>query len=262
MERRYLNENSVEFIDEMVKRWGRVVVPFFSSGENSRAGANGFGTGFLVRFNSKHYLVTAMHVVEDALGCSACAINICGVGVGLKDIFFYRDKENDLAVADLDEFLVNNGFDSIPSIDLDNEHTSFKPLGFYLLMGYPGTKNKLEPRWGKINRNLYSITTEKLGSNIGINTDIGVPILFEYDPKNQIDSNLKSAGRPPELYGMSGGPALELHAKYISEDELRFYVRLTGILVEWHKRKKIIVAVCKNKLIDLIERLEELRIKK
>jgi hypothetical protein len=246
-------EDSVEFIDELVKRWGQLVIPFFSSNPKSKTGAIGFGSGFLVRFSGKHYLVSALHVINDALAHGTVVLNIKGKGIVLENLEFFIDSDNDIAAAPIDEFLIRNGINSVPAVELDNEKSSFEPLGFHLLMGYPGTKNKLDTKWNKVDRKLYSITAEICSAEPEVNTEISDHVLFNFDPKNQVDSNLKPAGKPPQLYGMSGGPAFEIHAKRVSEDELKFYVRLVGVLVEWHQNKKVVIAAKKEALTSLLQ---------
>ncbi|MEZ7493373.1 trypsin-like peptidase domain-containing protein [Pseudoalteromonas distincta] len=246
-------EDSVDFIDELVKSWGGLVVPFFSSNPKSKTKVNGFGSGFLVRFSGSHYLVTALHVINDALSHDTVVLNIKGKGIVLENLKFFIDSDNDIAAAPIDEFLMRNGINSVQAVELDNEKTSFKPSGFHLLMGYPGSKNKLDTKWDKVDRKLYSFTAKICSAAPNVNTEISDHVLFDFDPKDQVDSNFKSVGKPPHLYGMSGGPAFEIHQKRVSEGELKFYVRLTGVLVEWHQNKKVVIAAKKEALTNLLQ---------
>lgn len=173
---------------------------FFSSNPKSKTGANGFGSGFLVRFLGSHYLVSALHVVENALEHGTVVVNINGKGIVLENIGFFKDSDNDIAAAPIDEFLIRNGINSVPAVELDNENTSFEPIGYHLLMGYPGTKNKLDTRWNKTERKLYSIIAQICSEETDVNTDISDTVLFEFDTKALVDSNLKPAGKPPQLY--------------------------------------------------------------
>ena len=169
--------DSVEFIDELVKRWGRLVVPFFSNNPKSKTGANGFGSGFLVRFSGSHYLVSALHVINDALSHGTVALNIKGKGIVLENLEFFIDSDNDIAAAPIDEFLMRNGINSVAAVELDNEKTSFEPLGLHLLMGYPGTKNKLDTNWNKVDRRLYGISAELCSAAPDVNTEVSDHVL-------------------------------------------------------------------------------------
>jgi hypothetical protein len=86
--------------------------------------------------------------------------------------------------------------------------------------------------WGKIDRQLLSLTAELAPTGTLVPTEIRNPVLFAYEPKVQVDSLLNRIGPPPALQGMSGGPTLELRATRLSEEEFRFHPRLSGVAAE------------------------------
>jgi hypothetical protein len=246
------DEKSLKFIDEIAEKWGRVTVPFFSNSKKSTSGANLFGSGFIARFKDKNYLVTAHHVAEDMLNYNACVVNINSTGVILENIEFYIDKINDLAIAPIDFLLEKHGIKKISYVPLPPQ-THEVPLGYHIILGYPGTKNKLERKWGKINRHFFSITVEKTALPAFIKTTVNDAICFYFDQNCQMDSTLNKIGKPPDLYGMSGGPVFELFVN-IEHDHYRFSVQLSGVIVEWHKNDRIVLAAPLTKLVELIKK--------
>jgi len=241
-----LNDANVEYIDQIVRRWGRVVVPFFRPGK-SKTAAHVFGSGFLAYALGRHWLVTALHVIEDVLSLDACVINVAGHGIVLERVPFFPDRENDLAFAPIDRLLSTHDIKAIPVIDLEREESEASPLGYH-----PATKNELDPRWGKIDRQLLSLTAELAPTGTLVPTEIRNPVLFAYEPKVQVDSLLNRIGPPPALQGMSGGPTLELRATRLSEEEFRFHPRLSGVLVEWRRKERIIVATSATRLREAL----------
>jgi len=86
-----------------------------------------------------------------------------------------------------------------------------------------------------------------------LKTDIQDRAVFTYNPKRMVDSYFNRISNPPNLHGMSGGPALEVRAMLMSEDEIKLHVRLAGVLVEWHQKQKVVVAAETHSLLRLLE---------
>lgn len=245
--------HTAQIFDVLVERWRKIVVPFFTADPKSKTRAKGFGSGFMAVYKGVHFLVTAKHVLDDARRYGICAININDHALLLQNIYFFTDPQNDLAFAPIEETLINNKIKSILAIDLTKKSAALERLGYHLLMGYPASRNKLDPRWGKVDRMLLSITAEEnAAKNILVKT-ISDPVIFDYDPKKQLDSSFKPTGQPPDLYGMSGGPALEVRFSRNEKEEYSFHVTLSGVLVEWHDNKRAIVAASNASLIKAFE---------
>jgi hypothetical protein len=250
----YLDENSAQFIDDVVQRWGRIVVPFFRNYSKSKTAAHGFGSGFLARFNGKHWLVTALHVLEEALRADACVFNLLGRGIVLEHMAFFPDKPNDLVFAPLEGILMQQGFPAVPAIDLDADNEGTDEFDYHLLMGYPASQNRLDTKFDELDRRLLSITAEKAVDALTVGSGITDAVLFTYDPKHLVDTTFDRA-QPPGLHGMSGGPALELRMTRFPGNEYRFYVRLAGVLAEWKKSQRIVVAASASALREAIRRV-------
>jgi hypothetical protein len=58
---------------------------------------------------------------------------------------------------------------------------------------------------------------------------------------------------------MSGGPALQLHVSRFSGNEYRFYVRLSGVLVEWKKKEKVVLAASAACLREALRKVEDVQ---
>jgi len=254
----YLNEGSVEYIDEIVRRWGRIVVPFFRNYGKSKTAAHGFGSGFVARVRGKHWLVTALHVVDDAIRADACVFSLCGKGVVLEHMAFFPDKANDLAFAPLERILMQHRFARVPAIDLDAEDDGTAEVGYHLLMGYPASKNRLDLKFDELERRLHSVTAERIQHQEDIATNVREPVFFRYDQKAQVDSFFHPL-QPPGLHGMSGGPALELRASRFFGNEYRFHIKLSGVLLEWKKQQKVVVAASAVRLRESLRKVEDMQ---
>jgi len=136
-----LSSNSVEYIDVLVRSWSRVTVAFYSNSHKSKSAADGYGSGFIVYYKKRHYLVTAKHVVEQAQENDINVINVNGQSFILHKIYFVTDDSNDIAVSVIDDFLMENELRKTPAINLDAEEKGVS-IGDYLLLGYPGTKSR------------------------------------------------------------------------------------------------------------------------
>ncbi len=119
-------------------------------------------------------------------------------------------------------------------------------------MGYPGTKNRLDARRGKVDRSLYSITVLR-SARADIETEVVNPIFLDYDHKVVLSDRGERLGNQPDLQGMSGGPLFQVTTTTGSLGEVRFGVVCVGVLSEWKRAERIIVATPIEAVIDLIE---------
>ena len=62
---------------------------------------------------------------------------------------------------------------------------------------------------------------------------------MSYDAKTVINSSGEKLGPQPELYGMSGGPCLELLRS--TEMKSQYSLDPIGVLTEWHKKYRTII---------------------
>lgn len=240
---------SLDFIDALLPDLEKIMIPFFSPSVKNPKGADGFGSGFLATYNGRRYLVTALHVVEDVAHYGTCVIRINGKAIFLEKVKFSINKDNDLAFALIDDLLNRNNINDAVFIDLDfSADTDTVKIDHHLLLGYPETKNRIDPKWNKTAILLLSITANPANPALKIKTPILKRILFEYNTKKLINSDLTIANQPPKLQGMSGGPSLEMRVARFAKDKLEVSILVSGVLVEWHKNEKIVVAASVDSL--------------
>ncbi len=240
---------SLDFIDALLPDLEKIMIPFFSPSVKSPKGADGFGSGFLATYNGRRYLVTALHVVEDVAHYGTCAIRINEKAILLEKVKFSINKDNDLAFALIDDLLNRNNVNDAVFIDLDfSADPDTVKTDHHLLLGYPETKNRIAPKWNKTDILLLSITANPANPDLKIKTPILKRILFKYDTKKLINSDLTIANQPPKLQGMSGGPSLEMRVARFAKDKLEVSILVSGVLVEWHKNEKIVVAASVDSL--------------
>lgn len=229
----------ISLIDRMMPSWGEIVVPIFVASQKSLGAAEGIGSGFLITFKGAHFLVTALHVLHHAKESDLIA-NICEKSVFLAGMTFHKSEEFDIAFCELSEqWLQRNEIPKIKSAQAQRELEGWQKTGIYIAVGYPSTKNILNPKRGNLNRNCLSISLSK-AKNLTVSTAIKEPLIFSYDHKQVFDSIGNKLGPQPKLQGMSGGPCFELIIK--NGEDLTFSLDAVGILVEWHKIARAIVA--------------------
>ncbi len=248
------NDKMLQVLDKFTNILSKCVVWFFGgmSKDNGRI-LYSIGSGFIVSYLSNKYLVTALHVIDKLKAYTAKCISINNTNVvfnmeGLSDI------DNDIVVFKLtDKWFADNNIDNTFIFNMDDIDFSGERL-LYFLLGYPSSKNKIygiAPNSTR-DRIVLSITAFKYEDDICKITNIKSPIPFLYDHDKILDSKLQQYTNPPDLHGMSGGPAIEL----IHTQDEGLQVRLIGIITEWYKNERIVIATESIKIIDLITKLE------
>ena len=153
---------------------------------------------------------------------------------------FRKSEEFDIAFCDLSEqWLQKNEISKIKSAQAQRELEGWERTGIYLAVGYPSTKNVLSFKYRNLNRKCLSISLSK-AKDLKVSTSIKEPLIFLYDQKQVFDSTGTKLGPQPKLQGMSGGPCFELLRR--NGEDLTFSLDAVGVLVEWHKTKRAIVA--------------------
>lgn len=249
--------DSLHFIDEMVVRWSKVIIPFFSVHPSQPDQYRTYGTGFLIFYQKRFYLVTAMHVVEAGLELPVRTIIVNGVAMSLENIVFHHDKANDVAIAQMNDFFIQHGLsENLAAIMIGDEKPEYIDTEDYLLMGYPGTQNMIKPRYDKRDRKLWSITAPRYSGNRPADHSIASPIIFDYCKRKLVNSELKTFGDGPHVHGMSGGPAFRLQYKELEDGGFKLNVKLQGVLAEWHKNGRQIIAASSDCIFPLIKKHE------
>ena len=238
-------------IDKLVALWGGVVVPIFVENPKSKLAVDGLGSAFLLIDEDALYLVTALHVVQDAKRCVHQVGNFAGKAAHLGGLRFRTSPDHDVAVAHLsNEWLQRAGLERLKALPA-TKSGEWQETEVHLLWGYPGTKNRLDQRFGRVDRQMLSISTE-FSPTSSVKTSILEALYIPYDHKNVINSAQKKLGTQPALQGMSGGPLIHVLKRRLSPLEEQFSVRCDGVLCEWHKGKRIVVASPMAAVTDLI----------
>lgn len=247
------NPGSLEFIDRLIERWGKILIPFFAKDPKSEFGMQSFGSGFIAKYRSQYFLVTALHVVLRAIKEDACAVVIGDEVVSLQFVSFAKDTANDLAALELGQMSFSGSKSTFAAVDLDSDTAQWHSTELHMLCGYPSSKNRLNPRLGKKDLRILSITAERTEHYRNDQIKVADPIWFKYERKKQINSAGDKADPPPDLWGMSGGAALKIVAKHLSSEEIRYSVTLAGVLLEWHKNDHIIASANVKSLKILLD---------
>jgi len=238
-------------IDDVFQKWSDIVVPIYVEHMRARNAMNGLGSSFIVQSAGRYFLVTALHVAEDARRFSFHFANMNGAGIDIGGLSFVVSEPHDLAIAELTHDWLNaheiKCLKAVPIAEKDK--TWIKP-NLFLLLGYPGSKNKLSIAFGKLDRHILSITAELKEANFA-KTKVVDATQFDYDHKTTINSQLINLGGKPALQGMSGGPALQIVYKK-SMGTIHLSVQLAGVLSEWRKANRSVVATSAQSVRNLL----------
>lgn len=240
-------ENSV--LAGVTKAWGKIVVPFYRESNLSNVDAEVLGSGFFGKRGGRTFLITALHVIEDIANEPARGLMINDKFFWLRNCYFLRDRENDLAVTDAAQIQASNPSKDmkVSAIPLDNPRNLISADAF-VLMGYPGSQNKLLTRFKKLDRKIYSCSLNtSTCTDVLSECKIKDKIRFGFDRKKITDGH-NQRYTAPDLAGMSGSPILEVHPKPTGLE-----ISLKAVLVEEHRRTKELVGAGHASLIKLID---------
>jgi hypothetical protein len=224
------------------------------------------GTVTFAKYNDKHLLITANHVIDESLE--------------LKDLFFItldgylylnkivdkidRDENLDLAVMVIDMNKIRNNkifFDLEYQINNPAQKNSY-PIDEIDWIGFPKQKKKnsfihrsKNYENGRINELLAKDPSKTFEPFI----DIQEYRIFqlEKDPDNKLILNnkkpilyefSKKVGKIPSLIGMSGGAIYGFSSRYPKN------IELIGIAIEYNKKTGIVKIVDKNSIVAFIKR--------
>ena len=255
-----------EFINEVTIRTGRQILKslcqFFVNGEKGKP--IGFGTGFFIIINDKHYLITAAHVTNNS------------------KIYVLKDKKS-LRFTGVMDF-VETGFIDFSFLQLDkesiniaNEHYTFlqediillnhkttnKPQ--YFVCGFPSTKTKWKYGTDKIITDpfLFTTYTAKFTENaFKKNYTPEANIILKYNKNKIMKFGSNEILKGPEPYGISGCPLWFFSKLFTNEYnpdpcEIVLPIRLIGIMITYDYKDKIMfstrIDVIINKMKQIIK---------
>lgn len=261
-----LTDLETEYIDQLAARWHTALVPFFGQETNGPMGSTKgviFGTGFFVMWKSSFVLVTAAHVLETAQNYPVVEINVNGHSVLLSKRPYKFFKDSDLAVTmfDFDE-LQQAGVSKIKVIPIATDRSGHEAMTRYFGMGFPATLNQLNTEYKKVDRTSLTFSLFPAPKGHTSKTLVPNPLLLEYDPlRMKPGVNRPKDSTPPDIHGVSGGPVFQLfafdkltHSVAGEQDHgIHIGLDLVGILIEWRKDEKQLIAATTSDLIELLE---------
>ena len=224
-------------VEQLVHRCAVGVTPIL--GNNWRIPKwEGVGTGFVLMDKGNAYLVTANHVLDGAVQYKQVVAKIFGEPVHLHGLYFASDPTLDVSVTLLPKNWLNSyGIDEIFAPSAIELHPSYEGTGQYVILWFPASMNKIDCRWPSDSPKAAWFTALRAAPNI-VRTTIPSPLCLTYDPKD-----FRDGGRnPPALQGMSGGPVWEIISRRITDLTTGLSLYPQGVLCEWHKGQKTIVA--------------------
>lgn len=253
-----------DVVDAFVRKWHRSVVPFYTESLRRYVDLQLHGSGFIVRWKDIDYLVTARHVLEAMQDMDTRQVLIGERRLHLRNVAFRTDAANDIGVALVKEIMdgnIRDGDDPIrmpeiimTPIPLTCRLDGSQTLPYYVMMGFPGNKNRLMHRFGKTDIHLYAFSMEKQTSAGAASTAVSCPARFVFDHKNTVSSK-QARVSPPDLHGLSGCPIIGLHLDRAPGDQGNVRVCLEAIMVEHDRGGKEIVGVSAEALAALLDRL-------
>ena len=128
-------------------------------------------------------------------------------------------------------------------------------MPLYVMLGYPGTANRIKGAYGQTDRKLFGFSVELSTCSTPLDTKITLPLRLSYDPKTRFNSQ-RQVTCPPKLHGISGCPVLQPFGNAGGPEEIILKGCCAGMAVEWHKDTKEVVAVTERAIVALIQKLE------
>ncbi|WP_218928990.1 serine protease [Burkholderia sp. LA-2-3-30-S1-D2] len=231
-------------IDASINRALAGVSPIFVNNWNSKW--EGVGTGFVVTFGGQAYFVTANHVIAAAFTQKQVAAKIFGKWVFLHGLYFVDNLKSDISVTFLPpRWLESYGISEIFAPMLEPLPATYTGTSTFMMVGYPASKNKFDLRWPSDMTTKPIAIEAKLDDRRFAPTNIEPSIHIHYDHK-------AFPIRLPALQGMSGGPLFEVMSREIGARRgLSLCPR--GVLCEWHKRQRVVVAASIDSVAKTIE---------
>lgn len=252
----FFNEfRPLELVDNVVNRWAKIVVPIYIRDPNSNHRVLGYGSAFIVERNRAAFLVTVLHVLVGIKDGEALLANIGGKAVLLNGLSFVTSAEDDLAVAFLDpSWVEKQKLERVFSLPLDAPAPSWKRFDIFVLLGYPGSRNKLNKNTNDVDRRLFSYSSSQRIENPQASTHIRNPVAFHFDKKavTDTDENKINVGA---FNGNSGGPVLEVRARNDGYGTIKLSTSLAGVFVGWDKHHKELLCIRPEIVKELIDGL-------
>lgn len=255
----FREDNFLEHVDDVIKKWGQCTAPLFieqvsESGKITGA-ADLIGSSFFAVRRGNYFLVSAAHVFDGQDPKRQFGVNINGKGALLNGIPIVRCMVDDIAVALLPEaWFINAKIERLKAVPLDDLVTHYSPIGLWVAVGYPASKNGLNPRLNQTQIVTHGTSFTDRIEKPTAKSHIANPVGFRFDKKRVINTKMKSAN-PPCFSGTSGGPVFEVIADVDFDGSFRWKCRLEGVFLGWHNREKEAHAARAQPLKNLMDRI-------
>jgi hypothetical protein len=230
-------------LDNLMKQWERVLVPIYLRSKQSNERVEGVGTGFILHYENRYFLVTALHVIT-RIGESGrdAYMNLNGHAAAMEKLLFRKSETGDVAVAELySGWLQEKKIRSLVSVDVPIKKPG-TALSMYFAIGFPANKNVLDRRYDKLKVEMFGMSMNQLA--FPVETSISNAIFLEHDHEEGYNVDNELIRGHVHLQGMSGSPCFLVRqtSPQNEEEVLVHYVpQIIGVLVEWHKEQKTLV---------------------
>ena len=255
--------------------WDRALVSFNYTEFNKRYH---IGTGFLYFINNKIFLITAKHVISEALEShknvtASFQINKNGEYIEnpINNLKFSYLDEYDLAFANVDEFMESlpvyfmSGFikykPSTIAFRYRNDVSNLNDAFFTnneLLFGYTSVENTIPLKFNPYKFYWRTLLAEKHEEkNLKCSIKSGVFLKFDKKDMIELDNDLelkehRASGNYPSMKGMSGGPCIRPKIR----DKALIIDNISGVIIELLRKppfnEKIIVIAPIEPIVDRI----------
>lgn len=248
--------NWLRIVDSVIVHGSKVTSPIYIQ-KVSPAGrrldeAFLLGTGFFVYHRGLVFFMTAAHVFDG----SDLSLPVSGSYKGKAFLFdglaFSLCLENDIALAVMpQEHLDRYAIEVSEAVVFGSPPEGFSPLGHWVTMGYPVTRNGLNPKLAKLAINIHGTSFTERIEMPQAKAHIGNPVGFRFDKKTAIDTQLKRQN-PPKFSGASGSPIFQMYGCY-REGVLSVAIDFEGVLLGWHSKEREVIAARAEAVEHMIE---------
>ncbi len=248
--------NWLRIVDSVIVRGGEVTSPIYIQ-RVSPAGkrldeAFLLGTGFFVRHRGQVFFLTAAHVFDGADLTLPVSGSYKGKAFLFNGLPFSICRDNDIALAVLpQEHLEKYAIEVSDAVVFGPPPEGFLPLEHWVTMGYPVTRNGLNPKLAKMAINLNGTSFSERIEIPQAKAHIANPIGFRFDKKTAIDTQLKRQN-PPKFSGTSGSPVFQIYGCYRA-GVLAVAIGFEGVLLGWHLKEREVIAARAEAVEQMIE---------
>ncbi|CAI8814360.1 hypothetical protein EMIT0324P_11206 [Pseudomonas chlororaphis] len=253
----YDEEKWLQTIDALISTWSEVTTPIYidKRAESGKRTGEAFllGTGFFIRYRGMTFLVTAAHVIKGMDSTTLFSGHTQGKAFLLGGGPFIFCHEHDVAIAPLlSDWQQKAGLENLKAVSLDSGDPTYEALGHWITMGYPKSKNGINPRLSQHAINVHGTSfTECIDTPLA-DAHIAYPLGFRFDKKAAVNS-LHQRYNPPSFKGTSGSPIFQVFAKVLPSGVVSLQCRLEAVLLGWHMKEREIIAGRVKGLMALLD---------